>query len=327
MSYPLIILGAGASYDYSKFAPVRPPITKELVAGSYLNGDLLKKYALASVLLSEIESAVNTHGQSFEQALYSIKERSGHIPEVQSQFISLEFYLQELFQQVSAGFQKINNYKILQQHINTYFGGRACVVSFNYDSLFEDSIIGDSWNKMNDYISSNLKVIKLHGSHNWLYITQKGTVDFSDDYNDGYDFLIKNPHFLVSLRAKGGIAPYHKEELKRDTYFKFPALAVPLPAKQDPIICPKSHIDILQKELSDIGRILIIGWRAADDYLLNLMKENVKRHVKFLVVSKEEESASEIVKRVSDKTGLSGEGIFGGFNNFVGSKKYHDFFV
>lgn len=324
MAYPLIIIGAGASHDYSKSSNIPPPTTKDLVDNSHLDRELLKKYPIVSNLLSDIESAVNIHGKGFEQALNETKERFGHIAEIQAQLVALQFYLQELFEKISSRFEKINNYKILQQHITTYSGGKACVASFNYDSLFEDSIVGKHWGRMDDYVNGNLKVIKLHGSHNWSYIWNKDAIHFSDEYNSGFDYATKNPTFLNSLHSKH-TNPYHNDELLNENYFKFPALAIPLPMKQDMAICPQTHIDILKQEMSLVDKVLIIGWQAADDYLLNLMKDNINQGVKFIVVSKEKDSADKIAQKVSTSTGLHGKGISGGFSIFIGDDKCHDF--
>ncbi len=326
MSYPLIILGAGASHDYAKHCDIPPPITKELVARGYFNGDLLQKYPLTTGLLSEIESAVNTHGQGFEQALNNIKERSGHIAEIQAQLVALEFYLQDLFEKISDGFQEINHYKSLQQRIISDCGGKACVVSFNYDSLFEDSIVGQNWKKMDDYVRGDLKVIKLHGSHNWSYIGNKEAMHFSGDYKGGYEFLTDNVDFITALRLKGGIDPYHKKELTGGNFFRFPALAIPLLSKQDITICPKRHIDVLCKELQEVDRVLIIGWSASDNYLLGLIKKHAKRNIRFMLVSKEKISAGKITTKIAKATELIGESISGGFGRFVGSEKYFNFF-
>ena len=53
MAYPLIILGAGASYDYSPIAKVGP-LTKDLVEDHFLLHTLLGKYPGAGDLLSDI---------------------------------------------------------------------------------------------------------------------------------------------------------------------------------------------------------------------------------------------------------------------------------
>jgi len=326
MSYPLIIIGAGASHDYSTFSPKRPPITKELVDASHLDSTLIKKYPLVSHLLSEVESDVNIHNKGFEEALFAIKKRSGHISEIQSQLVALQFYLQELFETISVGCQNINNYKILQQRITTYSGGKACVVSFNYDSLFEDSIEGGHFEKMNDYVGGNLKLIKLHGSHDWVYVNHRDAMPlFSDNYTDGYDLATKNPKFLESFYSKG-FQPYHKEEITGQGFFEFPALALPMPFKEDPVICPQLHINILQKEMALIDRVLIIGWRAADNYLLDLIKNHVNPDVQLMVVSKDKGSADDIVKVIKDTTNLSGFGVGGGFGAFIGDDRCHNFF-
>ncbi len=329
-SYPLIIIGAGASHDYSD-SEIKPPTTRLLVSRANLDQELIKKYPEVSMLLSQIQSAVNVHGKEFEAALFEVNKRAGHLPATRAQLIALQFYLQEFFEKVSQRFDKINNYKNLLQHITSYSNGKACIVSFNYDSLFEDSIIGNYSGHMNDYINNDLKLIKLHGSHNWSYIFNRDTISSIKEYENGYNYLKEFPDTLSMYRIKG-YEPYHTEQIKKEIgrhdkrFFTFPALAIPLPAKEDAIICPKKHVEALKRELSLIDRVLIIGWRAADTFLLQLIKDHVRAGTKFTIVSKQQESANEIATNIAKFTNLQGSPIGGGFRHFIEHDTCHNFF-
>ena len=52
-------------------------------------------------------------------------------------------------------------------------GEKVCLVTFNYDTLLEDAIIdaldGVPLHTIDDYVASDYKVIKLHGSINWAH--------------------------------------------------------------------------------------------------------------------------------------------------------------
>jgi hypothetical protein len=175
MPYPLIILGAGASYDYSPFGTIAP-LTNHLVEEKFLYNDLLEKYKGAGNLLSDIVHQVQARKRNFEEVLTEIKERTKSSEEMCAHFVALEFYLKDLFERIlkpadlTRKVHQINNYKIIINRINTYTGGRALVATFNYDTLFENNLLSGMPTKMNDYVSGNIKILKLHGSHDWVYI-------------------------------------------------------------------------------------------------------------------------------------------------------------
>lgn len=324
MRYPILILGAGASHDYSKGGQ-KPPLTKDLVQAEYFDGGLLAKYPEVSNLLSSIEISVNRDNQSFETALNEIRNRSQSNPDRKIQIVALRFYLQELFEKISKEFQKINHYKVVQDLISDYFSQQACIVSFNYDTLFEESVINNPFKKMSSYINGPLKLIKPHGSHDWRYVRRKDGFGF-EEYEDAYSFLKQNPDYFEELGRKDDKTPYHHEEAsKRNEFLRLPAIAIPLPNKQN-WICPKEHIECLKRSLSIADRILVIGWRAADYTLLDIMKECVDKNVSVLVVSKKEESAKEISHIISKRTGLRCEINHGGFSSFVNNERCRSFF-
>ena len=43
--------------------------------------------------------------------------------------------------------------------------------------------------------------------------------------------------------------------------------------EKDGFVCPKTHIDVLERSLADVDKILIIGWAANDQHLIDMIKE------------------------------------------------------
>ncbi len=332
MAYPLIILGAGASYDFTskdgvKKAPLTDTLTEEPLTG------YLKKYPDAGHLLSDIHAkSKNSVDTSFESILNKILINSGQQNHRTNQFIDLSFYLQDLFQHISEGpeyYHPRNNHSVLFSNIQDA-GGRACIVSFNYDSLFERSIINNiQFKSLDSYITHPIKLIKPHGSHDWVYIASKENIRFLDTPESSRDFLRANPQYINQIRsAKNPSRPYHKEEVRDKNYYNLPALALPITKKQG-FICPSNHVDVLQSEINHIDRILIIGWKAADQELIDLLTPMLKekKHLPIYIVvgDKDGEKVGKVFSNINDKLKIEVTNL--GFSSFVGSESANKFFA
>lgn len=343
MAKPLIIFGAGASHDYSKLGQPLAPLTKNLVDDQYLNVELLDKYKGAGDLLTDIVYQVRENKKSFEDALTQVQARSSGAPHIKRQFTALEFYLKYLFQRISdPGYghnvmhpdtirrmHSMNNYRAMISRINSHSEGKAQIITFNYDTLFERSLPTEQQpRQMSDYHSGDIKITKLHGSHDWSFLRR-----ISDyDEPDVFTWCMKEPDLLNSIKSKG--EPYHVNEIggfgERSSFHQFPALAIPLIGK-DRYIAPKNHISSMEKGLRDIDRILIIGWKAKDPMLLETLKNHLPpMRCKVLVVSSTLDSAQEIAatfrKATETITGLV-EARGGGFSGFISDEISHTFFA
>ncbi len=342
MAYPLIIFGAGASYDYSPLGKIAP-LTNHLTNDEFLYPDLLEKYKGAGNLLSDIVHQVKTRNRNFEEVLTEMKRRTEGSKEMRTHFVALEFYLKDLFERISKPTDltrkthQINNYKSIINRINTYSNGKALIATFNYDTLFESNLLSKIPTRMKDYVSENIKIIKLHGSHDWVYINRIRSLEFAGEERSetlsGYEVCMANPDFIEQVKNQGS-EPCHFQQFKGRTessqFHWFPALAIPLIGKGR-YIPPKNHIQVLEQDLPTIDRVLIIGWRAGDPLLL----ETLKRHLpqmgyKVLIVSNTKEGAEETAKTVRKGLNLINENVVsvmgGGFSGFVSDEISNTFF-
>ncbi|MFA6601432.1 MAG: hypothetical protein WCT02_01020 [Candidatus Paceibacterota bacterium] len=299
MTYPLIILGAGASYDYSVISKGIAPLTKDLISEPFIDVNLLNDYDDVANLLSSIANQVKSGATTFEHALQDIKDGSEKLPHIRKQFIALEFYLKKRFTDISLKSYPINNYKTLIEKIKRYNDGHACVVTFNYDSFFERAYKQGGFQTMSDYTQDNLKIIKPHGSHDWLYINQKNQYTRSENISD-LELYQNDPDFISRLRGQTNPPdPYHeiyinkREASGSEAYAKFPAIAVPLQEKQEHI-CPQKHFSVLETSIQNADRILIIGWRAADKYFIDILNKNLRNKVDITCVAESSKSVHEI---------------------------------
>jgi hypothetical protein len=335
MPYPLIILGAGASYDYSSFGK-HAPLTNSLVSPPYLHTGLLRNYAGAGNLLGDIRPKIIANTYTFEQALTEEKEDNKHSREMLKHFVALEFYLKDLFTDISLSDatadmvirHEVNNYKTLLRRIDNYCEEKAVIVTFNYDSLLERNLNRNKPKAMKDYIRHGIKIFKLHGSHDWVYVHRKDNF-WHEQGNNSFQAAMGDPELFESLKTNhhAEYEPAIKELDKNGEYFCFPAIAVPVIGK-DSYICPPQHTTTLEAEINKIDRILIIGWKAGDPSLLELLKKYDNcREAKVLVVCgklKESEETAEVIKRALPDAEI--EAYDGGFSDFMGSDKGKDFF-
>lgn len=305
MAYPLIILGAGASFDYldtdrnTKDSNWSPPLTNQIFNVRKYES-ILNKYPEAMELFSDAYRKV-PHSMSLEEYLREVKHRKAAEAEHrQKQLNALEFYLQDLFFTISNNYgnQALNNYKTLLGLINDN-GGKACIVSFNYDLLLEQNITFID-EKISSYISGDIKLIKLHGSCDWVsyvrtFFPYNGT-SYQFLMNEPWYFTLPNrdkPKLLESRRPYDQMYKIHNQE----EYVLFPAIAIPI-SEKEVYICPQSHIEELKKTVEATDRILIIGWRAGDPNLIKILEEHVIKPVKVSIVSSSQASGEEVKRKL-----------------------------
>lgn len=334
MSYPLIILGAGASFDY--VAEIReakkavflggPPLTKDIFDKRF--EEIIHKYSEVKDLASSVLASLRG-GESFEKILSRIKEKSQENPQRLKQLVDFELYLQDLFKQISNqhGNQTGSNYRALVQEINDGFK-KACIVNFNYDLLLEEALNGEITDDLHSYINGNIKIIKVHGSCDWVYPVD----DLLNDIDDPRKFLLENPLFTEGRKNAKEQRIYRRNDYgytiskdgitKRFTYC--PAIAVPLYGK-DGFICPQTHVDVLDRALTEVDRILIIGWAANDQYLIDLIKDKIKRPIGVTVVAGNKNEVNDIFGKFSEAH-FQRAAEYNGFSNFMSSKECKTFF-
>ena len=332
MPIPIIVLGAGASHDYTHYGNP-PPLTDHLVNEKYLDLDIISEYREASYLISELAPQIITQNKSFEKILSSIMKSSGQHMHRKHQFIGLQFYLRDYFEKLSNNFQNINNYRTLISKINDHSNGQAHLATFNYDTLLERSIGYDRFQSSSSYINTHPYVTKLHGSHDWAFSGSKNSDRIIDEIHPvttAYEYFKRDPNYINSIRNKG-TDPYHISEIsgssERHNIFKLPAIAIPIIDKQE-FLCPSRHIEMLKRNMEQTDRILVIGWKAGDSNFLDLIKDHLKEDALLTVVSKKTETAREIVDKLKEIKNFSKTEYYGGgFAEFASSSYCENFFT
>lgn len=326
MAYPLIIFGAGASFDSLKtlrhvgadrneLDTWCPPLTRDIFDVSRFS-KIIEKYEDIKPLASTIIN-IAEEDSTFDFETYLTEQETQFPNKCYPQIIALRYYLAELLSKVSFHFYRhTNNHRHLLDQIEKRVG-KAIVVNFNYDTLFEKNIrnIANS-REIDSYITGDIKVIKIHGAHNWLFNPQS---DFTK--SSAYDYFVSSGQTLHrEYNQKDKVHPvtikdfdYPNEDFNLERYrehkengypggtwlYYLPAVAIPIASKAD-FVCPSSHIKALTDALTDIDRILVIGWRAQDEHLLKLLKDHLKPKIKLTIVSSSEANAQKFSQNFKD---------------------------
>lgn len=290
----LVILGAGASfdsvydfYDEKEFMPWRPPLANELFDTRVDFRNIIESYPGGSYYLSKV-NAIQDIEEFFQKQWLFLK--NNRAIDLASAFLNLNYCLAHLMFQISNNYKNVglSNYDILIQSAYEYAisqNEEVIFITFNYDTLLENSFVklyfGDN-RKLDipDYIKSPLKIIKPHGSCNWVR-------RFSNEYKipdtisiSNYLFQNKTSLREINKNLEEGI--YSVDNPIGGKYFGdpgqvwncFPQLLIPLKDKDD-FILPKPHNEYLENNIGKVDEILIIGWKGTEAKFQNLLRERI----------------------------------------------------
>jgi hypothetical protein len=302
----LVVFGAGASYDSAsalradqRSATWRPPLANQLFdLGRF--GGYISQFPRCAPIITYLQGPdVNV-----EQRLEKYQSEQGKDPERVRQLTAIRYYLQTMLSELVVAWHGetsgVTNYKSLLDQIRHERkpGEKVCLVTFNYDTLLEDalSIVNATPKSMRDYVAGDYLVIKLHGSINWVHQVD----NFRGDVNKApiqviSEIIDEAPNLLFNP----GHQPISATPLiqRRDNPPFVPALSIPVEHKPG-YECPAEHIQALEEVLPAITKVLVIGWRAADEPFLKLMAEKMVHVDRMMMISSSETKANEIISRI-----------------------------
>ena len=303
----------------------RPPLADELFEARQEFDVYLKKYSRCHGLAPFLRD--RSDDRSLEQVLTEFQAHSDENPARHPQLAAIKFYLQEMLWRTEErwrqGIASGTNYDaVLDEINNSFLSEHVCLVTFNYDTLLEAALqarkinIGSS---ISSYVNfDRFSVIRLHGSVRWARIiltsipipsnvpTHEGVIESARNLELGEYRIVNKPQI---------------EEPSLGNSYLLPALAIPLENKRV-FECPEDHLSFLVSKIPQIGKLLVIGWRAADSHFVNLLKEGLKPEVKTLVVSGTKEGAESVISTLTSRhqLPLSCKAFDGGFSQFVVSR-------
>ena len=90
--------------------------------------------------------------------------------------------------------------------------------------------------------------------------------------------------------------------------------------------CPEQHLEALRAAISQVKKLMVVGWRAAEEPFLELLAENLPGPIYGLVVAGNYDAATETANRLSE-AGVAGQYTLtdGGFTDLVVDRQADDF--
>lgn len=336
----VFIFGAGASHDviakhtqprHPHGADWQPPLTKDLVKSIPRFDHLIVQYPELKSLAGQIRSALLNDGNNFEDLMVGLREKAKTNAIRYRQLVQLRFYLRWLLYHCSSEYVYTGNqYATLISNLMDIKGdAEVTFVTFNYDTLVEQAMIDmrilpKNLDKLDHYIDSDIKLIKPHGSVNWIHRINDNLQKPTGD-NDVVSILFsmfpnEEPKIDESeIRIDDHWSTGRSISDYRDPYIHYPALAIPLNKKSE-FICPPTHIAALERVLSNAKNIVTIGWRGREEHFGAMLSSCRKNRPRLFVVSggdRGKESAAEIKDHLNvsyldnAKTDSFGEGFSG----------------
>jgi hypothetical protein len=328
----MVILGAGASYDFSWRRPVdaysipeRLPLANQLFDEVFGNEVNPACRGLMRRLRDAAKRAV------IEQTLEEIREEAQSHPYLRRQLVGVQHYLRAVIQRAQSNANQllpdgVTNHIELVHEIEKWRGkqdGKVCFVTFNYDTLLEDACTG----VINDFHINNIedywadpryKIVKLHGSTDWTEMVpaKSPRSGWSTPGLDDVDTIWELPR-------DGSFIQLHGNQTQNT--FAFPAIAIPTVTKTDrDFFCPENHLTILREQIATVTHLLVVGWRGAEDHFHKVWRESSTGSLKRfgfvdLDIPPDKLAGSETKTRVRISLGLKGEERFysNGFSHFT----------
>lgn len=325
MTAPLIILGAGASHDFTHPGELGVvnhsertvfPLTDDLIR--LVDREIEARYSGFKTMRSLVQSSVFSKRKTFEECIKDWEDYE--------QRTALLLYLSDYFYKKSNDpqIEKFsNNFIALIDLIRKSQAKAANIITFNYDLLLEKAIDPtlNKFTHLPDYINDSIRVIKIHGSCDWFTLMRKISAN-----EDMYATLKKHPEYFEQPRKDIQTARWlERERSQLARFFFVPRISIPTTFTKS-YSCPEEHIKILEDSLLSTKKILIIGWKASDTFLLEKLKI-IKSPISLTVVSGTKAHAAEIAHIVKKYVAVDKEILLEHFSNFIGSDECTDFFL
>jgi hypothetical protein len=334
----LVILGAGASYDSLAKVPApgqfvgsqwRPPLANQLFETRW--GPYIQQFPQMHAIIPELERP----DSDVEALLEKFQKESSEHPRRYNQLIAIRYYLQAMLENCLDNWENstrgVTNYKALLDVIEHRVRGPKILVSFNYDTLLEEALgstVGVRIRDLSDYVKSDYKIVKIHGSINWVHKVEAPQISVnmspglvSAEVIDRASALKINESFHLVQR-------HHIPVL--DDKPTIPALSIPIASKSD-YEAPSEQTRALVEYLPEVDRVVVIGWRGSEDkFSETLASVAVNNRPRFMVISRNRDSAADICEGINRSfsrrnVGATFSTVDGGFSYAILNHRIDEF--
>jgi len=357
----MVVFGAGASYDsysvipppslregqvlpdgyaphFGDYMPYRPPLTNEIFARKSFIDEVLPKLPALRELQSHLGVLRKPPDGSLEQELERIRDQADQRPELKRDLLAVQFYLHVLlwhavrqWTEVTKGPAATTYADILKRvQQATREGEDVLLVTFNYDTMLEAALNtrGVAIGSIPAYVATNYKVIKLHGSVNWAHPVRTAV-----DTRDGTTGTLAN---LIRMAGELDIDYDTFIYLRETDFFSYPAgildgetrpvnvpaIAIPILSKKN-YECPQDHLRLLETSLPNVTKVLLIGWRAAEEHFLGLLRAKLRKDARLMVISSGRPGADQVVANLR-RAAVAGNYTPSAATGFTGLLQSHE---
>ncbi len=291
----MVVFGAGASYDALGDRPPMPPasglrpdmsfmdikyrlpLANELFEGRDLFAPWIERFQECAPIVSRLRRLPS--GSNLERELEKLQQEAAGYPQRWVQLHAIRYYLRGIIWSCEMalinGSKGVTNYAGLLDRLGYWRklhpSEEVHFITFDYDTLLERACaaaLGLPFPSMVSYMSRITRLYKPHGSVNWVRIVENPEVDAANPEHSiiqlGDSLRLREDSYHVQ---DPNTSPARLEE--RHIY---PAIALPLETKSA-FECPASHLHYLRRDIANVTRLLVIGWRATEAHFLKLWKE------------------------------------------------------
>lgn len=308
----LIILGAGASFDsLSAHVLARisledrlewcPPLANELLGKRRSFEEVLFDLPQCAGLASHLQRRIAA-GANIEHELERLLEDAPVYPIRHRELMALRFYLQETLWRCSERWARLSSGRTLLAELFRRLdvwrhaaNETVAITTFNYDVLLDQAMIGQlamPLSTISGYISdSRYHVAKLHGSVNWARrVASPGGTTYAGR-SHALNVIIDHAETLAMTEGDYFVRD-RDQPLSESGFVYVPAIAIPTEAKKS-FDCPEAQLTILRGDIPNVDRILVIGWRGAENHFLDELGQLRGMAIPVLVVGATEDGLKE----------------------------------
>lgn len=288
-----VILGAGASFGYSKNNDHRhsPPMVSGLLDedNNLLVREVIKRSTHSAIKgqRAHIVRSIKSFGGDLEAYLSDIYANDT----ADNLFPSMLRYLEDIFTLASLEVDlDDNNYQSLISKVRDLRGQKQwSILNFNYDTILEQSIAdlprfihNRTFRTDSDYLSSNPKVLKMHGGVNFRYITilPQERVD-NPSFHEIFTNMMSSKEPVENyfkIEQMKSIVPNFTEyrALKDNGKYiicNFPLMMIPIhtiTGGENSFFC--RQIEYAKNEISQSKLVIAIGYQFGDNTFVNTLK-------------------------------------------------------
>jgi len=255
---------------------------------------------------------------------------------VLQELAKIAFFIRNLMQGVSLTYQSNSCYGRLLHHLTENDNLEFGLISFNYDTMLDKAVQehGASLHNLAQYFKHRL--IKPHGSVNWLFEPDNSTMPTLERANSIVDRIAHLPvafsaFFMpVPLKNLQVMNPNDKElnhlDLMYDERFGWqyflPSVVLPMTGKVYGIQCDGLHQQLksnLEQLLARASQVYIVGYTCRDSIIQEVLRNSLSPTVPIVLVGCHHQTCNQLGQYLSTIVELPNPiALYDkGFTNFV----------